>query len=154
MSGLGSAEREGERLRTLIKELDLEPSIDDRLRLSNQLIQPLLDNRAVAAIVHVATVSRTRRLPVNRHAETYGDTLPRRSHDEMKVARVKATCDSAGAAVQDRCLLPHRPVPSQRPLIQSQAGRCGIKATSVAFNPPGRCKMFRSLVPDIVFRRP
>ena len=49
-----SAERERERLHAGIEELDLELSIDDRLRLSDQLIQPLFDHRAVAALVHVA----------------------------------------------------------------------------------------------------
>ena len=70
-----SAEREGERLHASIEELDLELSIDDRLRLSDQLIQPLFDHRAVAAVVHVEAVSRTRRLPVNRHAETHWSSL-------------------------------------------------------------------------------
>ena len=69
-----SAEREGQRLHASIEELDLELSIDDRLRLADQLIQPLFDNGAVAALVHVETASRTRRLPVDRHAE------PVRSH--------------------------------------------------------------------------
>ena len=57
MAGLGSAEREGERLHASIEELDLELAIDDRLRLSDQLIQPLFDDRAVAALVHVDAVS-------------------------------------------------------------------------------------------------
>ena len=72
-----SAEREGERLHASIEELDLELSIDDRLRLADQLIQPLFDNGAVAALVHVETVSRTRRLPVDRHAEPYGGSCAR-----------------------------------------------------------------------------
>ncbi len=35
-------------------------------------MQPLLNNGAVAALVHVDAVGRTRRPAVNRHAETYG----------------------------------------------------------------------------------
>ena len=73
--GEASAERERERLHAGIEELDLELPIDDRVRLSDQLIQPLLDHRAVAAFVNVQAVSRTRRPPVNRHAETYRGPL-------------------------------------------------------------------------------
>ena len=120
IAGLGSAEREGERRHAGIEEFDLELSIDDRLRLSDQLIQPLVDNRAVAALVHVAAMSSTRRLPVNRHAETYGDALPRRSHDEVKVAGVKAVHDPAVGTVRDGRLPTHRP--SRRALPASDAG--------------------------------
>ena len=55
-----SAERERERLHASVEELDLELSIADRSRLSEQLIQALFDGRAVAAGVHVAAVSGTR----------------------------------------------------------------------------------------------
>src|SRR4051794_22726478 len=60
-----SAERERERLHTGIEELDLELSIDDRSRLSNQLIQALLDDRSVALVVHVSSIARTRRLSID-----------------------------------------------------------------------------------------
>ena len=55
-----SAARERERLHASVEELDLELSIADRSRLSEQLIQALFDGRAAAAGVHVAAVSRTR----------------------------------------------------------------------------------------------
>jgi len=53
----GSAERERKRLQARIEELDLEQSVRDGVRLSDQLIQPLLGNRAVALIVDVDSVS-------------------------------------------------------------------------------------------------
>ena len=56
MARLELAERERERLHASIEELDLEVPIDDRLRLSDQLIQPLFDDRAVAGGIHVETV--------------------------------------------------------------------------------------------------
>ena len=45
-----------------IEKLDLELSISNRLRLSDQLIQPLFGNRAVALVVNVNSVSSPRRL--------------------------------------------------------------------------------------------
>jgi len=54
-----------------IEELDLELSIEDRLRLSNQLIQPRFHHRSVAAVVHIEAVRRTWRLSGNRYAETH-----------------------------------------------------------------------------------
>lgn len=52
--------------------------------------------------------------------------------------------------------LPAVPSSSRQPapLIQSQTGRGGIKVMSVALNPPRRCEVFRSLVPEVIFRRP
>jgi hypothetical protein len=58
-----SAEREGERLDGRIKKFDLELSIGDRLRLADQLIQPLLDNGAVAAGIYIGAMGRSRRCP-------------------------------------------------------------------------------------------
>ena len=67
-----SAEGERESLDTGIEKFDLEPSIIDRLRLTDQLIRPLLDSRAVALLVNVESVSSARRLPIERHAKAHG----------------------------------------------------------------------------------
>src|SRR5882762_1209968 len=56
-SSTGSAERERKRLHARIEELDLELSVSDGVRLSDQLIQPLFGNRAVALVVDVDPVS-------------------------------------------------------------------------------------------------
>ena len=65
------AEREGQRLHASIEELDLELSIDDRLRLADQLIQLLFET---VPLPPSSTSSReqTRRLAVDRDAEPYG----------------------------------------------------------------------------------
>src|SRR5258708_7670140 len=59
-----SAEGEGKSRHACIEELDLEPSINDGLRLSNQLIQPLFGDRAVALVVNVHSAGKPRRLPI------------------------------------------------------------------------------------------
>jgi hypothetical protein len=127
--------------------------IDDWLRLSYQLIQPLLNNRAVAALIHVDAVGGTRRLPVNRHAETYGDALSWRTHHEMKVPRVKATHDPAVGTAEDGCLPAHRPLASQRPLIERDARRGRVAATPIQFGTAGRHEVVGALVADVILRR-
>src|SRR5882724_12860051 len=61
----GSAERERKRLHARVEELDLELSVSDGFRLSDQLIQPLLGNRAAALVVDVDPVSSARRLSID-----------------------------------------------------------------------------------------
>jgi len=53
---LESAERERKSLHARIETLDFELSSSDGLRLSDQLIQPLFGNRAVALVVNVNSV--------------------------------------------------------------------------------------------------
>src|SRR5690349_2041671 len=65
---LGSAERKRIRLYTRIEELDLEQTIRDGHRLSDQLIEPLFGHGAVALIVHVTAVCCVRRLSIEAHA--------------------------------------------------------------------------------------
>ena len=77
------AKREREGLRAGIEELDLEQSIDDRLGLSDQLIQPLFGNRAVALVVDVDAMGRARYLPVDQHAKPDRIAWRCRTHDEM-----------------------------------------------------------------------
>jgi hypothetical protein len=60
-AGSSSAERERERLHTGIEALDLDLAIGDRSRLSNQLIQALLGDRAHTLVVYVTSVVRARR---------------------------------------------------------------------------------------------
>src|SRR6266496_328978 len=47
------------------EKLDLEQSISDRLRLSDQLMQPLFGHRAVTLVVDVKSVSSAWRLSVD-----------------------------------------------------------------------------------------
>src|SRR5947208_1333286 len=69
-----SAERERERLHTGIEELDLELAIGDRSRLSNQLIQALLGDRAVALVVYVSSMARARRPSIDQHSKRNGSS--------------------------------------------------------------------------------
>src|ERR1051326_1097326 len=61
-----SAERERESLNPRIVELNLETSVGDGLRLSDQLVQPLFDDRAVGLLVKLTSLSGHGRLPVLR----------------------------------------------------------------------------------------
>src|SRR6185295_13954866 len=117
----GSAEREHKSLHARIEKLDLELSIGDGLRLSDQLIQPLFGKRSVALGVHVSSVSSARRLSVDQHAKSHGSSSHCRSHDEMKIAGVKAVRDPPVGLVQHSGLFLHRPIARKRPIIESQA---------------------------------
>ena len=64
-----SAERE--RLDSSIDEVDRECSLDNRLRLADQLVEPLFAYRPVAALVDVETVSGPGWPAVHRHAERH-----------------------------------------------------------------------------------
>jgi hypothetical protein len=65
-----SPECERKHLHVGIEELELEPSVGDRHRLSDQLIQALLDDGAAANRVNVVTAGRTRRLAVDPYPKT------------------------------------------------------------------------------------
>src|SRR3712207_13315 len=69
----GSAEREAISLHPRIEKLDLELPIGDGLRLPDQLVQPLVADRAVALLVDVGSVSIARRLSVDEHAKRHRD---------------------------------------------------------------------------------
>ena len=68
------AEGERKSLHARIEKLDLELSISNGLRLSDQLIQPLFANRAVALVVNVNSVSSARRLSIEEHAKSHGES--------------------------------------------------------------------------------
>jgi hypothetical protein len=65
-----SAEREGERFDAGVEKFDRERSIDDRCRLSDQLIESLVDSSPITALVNVEAARSTRRLSIYGHAET------------------------------------------------------------------------------------
>src|SRR5918998_5813414 len=149
----GSAERESKGLHAWTEKLDLEPSIDDGFRLSDQLVQTLLGHRAVALFVNVGSVSRAWRLPVDQHAKSHGRSWGCRAHDEMKIAGVKTIRDASVGLVQHGGFLPHRPITGQRPIIQAQPRGQFIDARFVQEPPARRRKVLGALIPDIVFWR-
>ena len=80
-------------------------------RLTDQLIQPLLADRAIALVVDIGSVSGTRRLAIDQHAKPHGRSRRGRSHDEVKIAGVKAVRDPPVGLVQHGRLSPDRPIP-------------------------------------------
>ena len=54
-----------------IEEGDLDGAVGDGVGLANELVQPLFGHRALALVVHVGPVRRTRRLPVKEHAGSH-----------------------------------------------------------------------------------
>jgi hypothetical protein len=64
-------------------KLDLEPSILDGFRLSDQLIQTRFDHRADAFFVDVDTVRRAWGLSIDQHAKLQGRSRRCRAHDEI-----------------------------------------------------------------------
>src|SRR5438067_3359554 len=127
----GSAERERKRLHARVEELNLELSVSDGARLSDQLIQPLLGNRAVALVVDVDSVCSARRLSIDEHAKSHGSSSHRRSHDKVKIAGVKTVNDPPVGLVQHDGVSLHRPVARKGTLIELHPGRNSIDARFV-----------------------
>src|SRR6266851_9408037 len=150
----GSSECERKSLHARIEKLDLELSISNGLRLSDQLIQPLFGNRAVALIVNVTSVSLARRQSIDEHAKSYRSSSRRWSHDQMKIAGVKAVHDAPVGFVQHRGLSLHRPITGKGPMIEREACGGSIDARLVQDCTTGRRKVLGARVSDIVFRRP
>src|SRR4029077_17220711 len=124
-----STKRERESLHARIEKVDLELPIDDGPWLSDQLIQPLIGNRAVALFVNIGSVSGPWRLSVDEHAESRGSSFRCRSHHQVKIAGMKAACDPPVWLVQHRSLFSHRPIAREGPVIKFQLRRDGIDAT-------------------------
>src|SRR5829696_6502719 len=150
----GSAERERKSLHPRIKKLDLEVSISDGLGLSNQLIQPLFCDRAVALLVNVDSVSSARRLPIDEYAKSHGGSSRCRSHHEMKIAGVKAVRDPPVGLVQHGGLSLHRPITQKRPMIEPQPRGGIVDAALVQYCATGRGKVRGALIADVDLRRP
>src|SRR5262245_3406007 len=110
MSPARSAEREGESFRTRGQKFDFELSVDDGIGLPDQLIETLFDQRAVALLVKVNAVGRTRRLSIDQHTKLDGYSWRRRAHDQVKIAAVKAIDNAPTGLVQCRGILPHGPI--------------------------------------------
>src|SRR5258708_6395003 len=141
-----SAEGECKGLDARIEKLDLEQSIADRLRLSDQLVGPLFGDRAVALLVDIRPVSSTRCLSINADAKPHGGTWRCRSHDEMQIAGMKAICDPPIALVQLAEPLPHRPISGQGPMVQPQLRRGCIHSPLVQCLTAGGGKVFGTLI--------
>src|SRR5215475_8978164 len=104
-----SPKRERKNLRARPEKLDFELAIGDGLRLSDQLVQTLLGDRAVALFININTVSRAWRLSIDQHAKSHGRCRRSRAHDEMKIAGVKTVRDASIGLVQGGGFLLHCP---------------------------------------------
>src|SRR5688572_12397909 len=147
----GSAERESKNLHARTEKLDLELALGDGIGLSDQLIQPLFGDCAVALLVNVYSVSHARRLSVDQHAKSHGRFWLRRAHYEMKITRVKTIRDGSIRLVQHDGLVLDGPIARKRPIIQAQPRGEFINAWRFQDRPAGRRKVLCALIPDIVF---
>src|SRR5574341_717674 len=129
----GSAERKRKSLHPRIEKLDLELSIHDGFRLPDELVQPWFGNRAVALVVHVNSMSSSRRLPIHQHAKWHGRSWHCRSHDKMKIAGVKAIRNPPVGLVQHHGLSPHCPITQKTPLIKVQPRRGSIDVRLIQY---------------------
>src|SRR5215471_10580904 len=87
------SERKDVSLHARIKKLDLERPICDGLRLSDELVEPLLGDRSVALLVDLGAVSVARRASVEENTKAYRCSTRSRAHHKMHIARVEAVGD-------------------------------------------------------------
>src|SRR5207249_1840993 len=88
-----SAEGEAIRLRSLIKELDLEQAIVDPPRLADQLVGALLAHGPIAVAVQVAPMGDARRPTIDEDAERDRGSVRSRPHDEVQIAGMELEGD-------------------------------------------------------------
>ena len=109
----GSAERETERLRAALEELDLEPAVADRAVLPDQLEHPLIGQDAGPVGVDVGPVRGARRRAVEQHRNGTRALTGLRAHHEVDVARVELESDASARFVQRDGLRSRRPIAGQ-----------------------------------------
>ena len=115
-----SAKREAKNLNVRIQKFNFKLAIDDWSRLPDQLVQALPGHRAEALIVNIYSVCRAGRLSIDQHAKFHGRPWRRGTHDEMKVARVKAIRDATVRLIHFDGVALYRPIPGHRPIVQAQ----------------------------------
>jgi hypothetical protein len=74
-----------------------------------------------------------------------------RFHYEMKVAGVKAICDSPIRLVHYDGFSTHRPIARESPLVESQLSGHGIDVSLIGFYTAGGCKVLGAPIADIIF---
>ena len=111
-----------------VEERDLEGVLGDGTLLTDELIEPLFDNRAVAIRIHVTPLRRSRRVAIEQHVESYGGSRDCWAHDDIEVTSVKAVGELPVGRVEPGGLLLNRPVARQSPVIEPQLRRDGVRA--------------------------
>ncbi len=149
-----SPEREIKRRNAWIEKFDLEVSVRDGHRLSDQLIQARFGNRAIALPVDVNSVSGAWRLSIDQHAKAHRSSARRWSQDEIEVAGMKAVSDPPLGLVEYDGLFPYRPITRKGPMIESQLRGSLIDVRLVQYRSVARHEVLGALIADIGFRRP
>src|SRR6266851_2557652 len=95
-----SAKCEAEDFSAAIEELDLKTAVLDRSRLTDQLIHPLLHDRAVSVRVDIGSVGRPGTLTNEQDAKPHHRAFFRRSHHQVHIARVELVSDQSLRTVE------------------------------------------------------
>jgi hypothetical protein len=116
----GLSKREAEDFGAAVEELDLEPPLADRSRLTNQLMHPLLHNRATPVGVDISSVGRGAAFTINVNAKPHARALSRRPHHEVHVARVELIRDSSARTVERARVGPDGPLSRESPTVEPE----------------------------------
>ena len=128
----GSAECEIKHRDAWIEKFDLELPVLDGPRLPYQLIHSRrFGYRAITLAIGISSVSGGRRLSIDQHAKAHRCTARRQTHDEIKVAGMKAVRDPPVGLVEYGSLFPYGPITRKGPMIESQPRRGRIDVTLV-----------------------
>ena len=119
-----SAKRKGKCLHARIEELDLERAVLHVPLLTNQLVEPIFRDRAMALAVYVHTAILKRRRAVDRDAKPDRPAAGSRTEHEMQIAGMKTEHNPPRRRRRYRVLAGDGPLAAQAPLIHLQvAGR-------------------------------
>src|SRR3954451_3018460 len=146
----GLPEGEGVGLGAGVGELDLEGALGDGSVLPDELVQPLLGKRAGAVLVHVGSVIRAGRLPVEEHPEVGWRSGHGWSHDQVEVAGLEPVGDLPAGRTEPDDLVLHRPVTSQGPVIELQLRRGGVVVRLARQDATGGREVPRARVAGVV----
>src|SRR5438874_12814107 len=148
------AKREAEDFGATVEELDLKTAVEDRSGLTDQLIYPLLHNRALPVGVDISSVGRRGALTVEEHAKSHARSLSRRPHHEVHVARVELVRDSAVRAVERARVGADGPVSHESPTVEPEGLWRRIGARFVPHCTAARIESGGLIVAEVALRRP
>src|SRR5258708_23631780 len=97
-----------------------------RTGLSNKLIQALLFDDAIAALVRIRTTIRSRGATVETHAKADRFYRFPRPHDEMQISGQESKDNLSRCGLQRGLRRVIQPIPAQRPLISIKRCRDSV----------------------------
>src|SRR5580692_5882336 len=148
-----STKSEGKRLHARIEEFNFEGPVFNRPLLPDELIQPVLLNRAVAIRVGVAAVILTRWSAVKLNREPNRLAILRRSQHQVQIARMKPKRNLSRSRLQYGAFFAHFPCSGQSPLIQRKTRSQAINLARILGDRLSRSKVFTATVSDISLGR-